>query len=95
MITLLRREAHSCKGEEMNASSEDRTLPAVRGMPAARFPGYLVGREEQDEIHLGYKEEITAHSYQSAALLHIPHALSWQWKPSLSADPEHSPENRA
>lgn len=70
-------------------------FPAVREMPAARFPGYLVGREDQEEIHLGYKEEITAQSSQSVALVHIPHSLSWQWKPSRLADPEHSPENLA
>lgn len=39
----------------MNANSEDRTLPRSREMPAVRFPGYLVGREDLEEIHLGHR----------------------------------------
>lgn len=64
MITLLRREAHSCKGEEMNASSEDRTLPSSTGDACSQVSWVPSGQEDQEEIHLGYKEEITAHRYQ-------------------------------
>lgn len=74
----------------MNASW-GRTLPSSREMPAISFPGYLVGREDQEEIHLGNKEEIIAHSYQCCLSTHLP--LFWQWKPSISAYPQSGSQN--
>lgn len=47
-----------------------------------------MGREDQQEIHLGHKEEMTAHSCCSVAFLHTRHPLIWQWKPCLLADPQ-------
>lgn len=65
-------------------------FPAVE-MPAASFPGHLVGREDQEEIHPGNKEEIIAHSDQCCLSAHLP--LFWQWKPSISANPQSGSQN--
>lgn len=51
----MEREAHKLK---MNASLEDRTLLMGRSreVPTVRLPGYLEGREDEEEVRLGHTE---------------------------------------